>query len=182
MVAKAKTSAIESSWAPLCGLELPDHAPVASIYFVHVVLSALLPVGIIRVESSQPGPAKPRYLSSPPRKGARPTVDKYIRTACALMSTPHSTLDLTIVHNASVRHRWTNLWWPASFAHGFAEECSAGDAFGEVEILVWVGNIVLVGGIVLFLFVAHVAVISGLEAVWLSTVRKRSTGTLFSYR
>lgn len=98
------------------------------------------------------------------------------------MSTLHSTLDLTIVHNASVRQRWTNLWWPASFAHGFAEECSAGDAFGEVDILVWVGNIVLVGGILLFLFIVHVAVISGLEAVWLSTVRKRSAGCLFSYR
>lgn len=67
--------------------------------------------------------------------------------------------------------RWVNLWWPAEFAEDIAsKECAFAGGAGDIGALVFVGNLVLVVGILLLIFLLHVAVISGVEAFWLLKV------------
>lgn len=67
--------------------------------------------------------------------------------------------------------RWVNLWWPADFAEDIAsKECAFVGGASDLGALVFVGNLVLVVGILLLIFLIHVAVISGVEAFWLLKV------------
>lgn len=70
-------------------------------------------------------------------------------------------------------NRWINLWWPAPapVAEDLAsEECAFDAGAGEIGALVFVGNLILVVGTLLGVFLLHVAVISGVEALWLTKV------------
>lgn len=68
--------------------------------------------------------------------------------------------------------RWINLWWPAEVAKDIAsDECAFEIGAGDIGALVFVGNLILVVGILLGVFLLHVAVVSGVEAYWLAKVR-----------
>lgn len=69
-------------------------------------------------------------------------------------------------------HRWTNLWWSANFAEDIYSECVFEGAKEEINGLVFVGNLVLVVSLLVAIFLVHIAVISGVEAYWLSQARK----------
>lgn len=65
------------------------------------------------------------------------------------------------------RSRWTNLWVPATSVKSFAGCTFEGNEAGS---LLFVGNLALVAGILLFIFFLHIAVVSGVEAKWLAKV------------
>lgn len=68
--------------------------------------------------------------------------------------------------------RWINLWWPAEVAEGIASEgCVFESGASNIGALVFVGNLILVVGVLLGVFLLHVAVVSGVEAYWLTKVR-----------
>lgn len=50
-------------------------------------------------------------------------------------------------------------------------DCVFGAGAGDIGSLVFVGNLILVVGILLGVFLLHVAVVSGVEAYWLTKVR-----------
>lgn len=64
-----------------------------------------------------------------------------------------------------------NLWFPADFARDFLY-CTFGDGVGSIGALVFVGNLFLFVGILLGIFLLHMAVVAGVEANWLSEVRE----------
>lgn len=80
-----------------------------------------------------------------------------------------------------------NLWPPASVGRGFIlkkeqglsqEEGSSGCTFlvtslSDIGGEVFVGNIVLFSCILVGIFVVHILVASGVEAYWMSKVRRR---------
>ncbi len=64
-----------------------------------------------------------------------------------------------------------NLWWPAGFAKdGGSAECEFSAGASDIGASVFVGNSVLVGGILLGVFLLQVAIVSGAEAYWLAKV------------
>lgn len=64
-----------------------------------------------------------------------------------------------------------NLWWPAGFAEdGASAECVFSAGASDIGASVFVGNAMLVGGILVGLFLFHVAIVSGAEAYWLAKV------------
>lgn len=69
-------------------------------------------------------------------------------------------------------HRWANLWWSAQFAEDIYSECAFDGAKDEINGLVFVGNLVLVISLLVAIFLVHIAVISGVEAYWLSQARE----------
>lgn len=70
--------------------------------------------------------------------------------------------------------RWINLWWPAEIGEDIAsEECIVDAGASELGALVFVGNLALVVGILLGVFFLHVVIVSGVEAYWLTKVRRR---------
>lgn len=83
--------------------------------------------------------------------------------------------------------RWINLWPPESYAGGFVttskaktrrlEEgsstafCTFSEADdGNIGMLVFIGNLVLVVGALLGVFILHIASVSAVEAYWLAKV------------
>lgn len=67
-------------------------------------------------------------------------------------------------------NRWINLWYSAKFAEG-ATGCSfTASADVAIDALVFVGNLALVVGILVAMFMLHVAIVSAVEAYWLSKV------------
>ena len=52
-----------------------------------------------------------------------------------------------------------------------SDECAFEIGAGDIGALVFVGNLILVVGILLGVFLLHVAVVSGVEAYWLTKVR-----------
>lgn len=76
------------------------------------------------------------------------------------------------VHVHPHAERWVNLWWPAQVAEDItSEECVFETGASEIGALVFVGNLVLVVGVLLGVFLLHVAAISGVEALWLTKVK-----------
>ena len=68
--------------------------------------------------------------------------------------------------------RWINLWWPAEVGNHIApEECAYDAEASELGPSVFVGNLVLVVGILLGVFLLHILVVSGVEALWLTKVK-----------
>ena len=66
-----------------------------------------------------------------------------------------------------------NLWWPAEVGRDIApDECAYDAEASELSALVFVGNLVLVVGILLGVFLLHILVVSGVEALWLTKVRE----------
>lgn len=69
------------------------------------------------------------------------------------------------------KHRWINLWWPAKIGEDIgSEECVFDAGASEIGALVFVGNLVLVVGILLGVLVLHIVIVSGVEALWLTKV------------
>lgn len=67
--------------------------------------------------------------------------------------------------------RWVNLWWPMDIPGDTGSGgCVFSAGVGEIGASVFVGNTVLVVGILLGTFLLHVAVVSGVEAYWLAKV------------
>ncbi|CAM9192533.1 unnamed protein product, partial [Hapterophycus canaliculatus] len=69
---------------------------------------------------------------------------------------------------------WINLWWPAKVAEdivseGYIFETGASD----IGALVFVGNLALVAGTLIGIFLLHVVMVSGMEALWLTKKRAR---------
>lgn len=60
--------------------------------------------------------------------------------------------------------RWINLWWSADFADDSTDHDS------KTTSSAFVGNLVLVVGIIFGIFVVHITVISAVEALWISKV------------
>lgn len=52
------------------------------------------------------------------------------------------------------------------------DSCTIEDAPSKLSVLVFVGNILLVAGVLLAILLVHIAVISGIEAYWLVKVRE----------
>lgn len=87
-----------------------------------------------------------------------------------------------------VHVRWINLWPPDSFAEDFEitggsrrlqeEDDDASTCFAETSsdlgALVYVGNLVLFAGILGALITLHISLASGVEAYWLTKVRRQS--------
>ncbi|CAM9789606.1 unnamed protein product [Ectocarpus fasciculatus] len=70
--------------------------------------------------------------------------------------------------------RWINLWWPAEIGQNIAsDECAFEAGASGIGALIFVGNLALVIGILLAIFFIHVAVVSGVEALWLTKRRAR---------
>lgn len=73
-----------------------------------------------------------------------------------------------------VWYRWVNLWLPV-FSGPLAESCdfSDSDASDDSSVggSVFVGNTVLVLGLLLVVLFVHVVIISAVEAYWLAQVR-----------
>lgn len=83
-------------------------------------------------------------------------------------------------------HRWVNLWPPEDFVTDFtqlsttrrlqeaadgAAQCMFAEArSGDIGAIVCAGNIMLLSGILLFIFLVHVTVASGVQAYWLTKV------------
>lgn len=64
-----------------------------------------------------------------------------------------------------------NLWWSAEFADEISSsKCFFAADAGDIGAMVFVGNLALVVGILVGIFLVHVAVISGVEAYWLTKV------------
>ena len=75
-------------------------------------------------------------------------------------------------HGLTSKHRWVNLWWPAEIGEDIAsEECVFDAGASELGALVFVGNLILVVGILLGVFLLHIVLVSGVEAYWLTKVR-----------
>lgn len=67
--------------------------------------------------------------------------------------------------------RWVNLWWTADFAEDFGwGGCVLSAGQGDLGASVFVGNLALVVVALVGIFLLHVAVISGVEALWLAKV------------
>lgn len=88
-----------------------------------------------------------------------------------------------------------NLWPPEGFAAGVfgtsaspsrrlqeqdtTSECAFSETEGsDIGMLVFIGNLVLVVGILLGVFFLHIAVVSAIEACWLVKVRPVYTSRL----
>eukprot|EP00903_Cladosiphon_okamuranus_P021834 g20077.t1 len=72
--------------------------------------------------------------------------------------------------------RWLNLWWPVPgpIAEDITSEaCVFETGASDIGALVFVGNLILVVGTLLGVFLMHVAVVSGVEALWLTKKRAR---------
>lgn len=68
--------------------------------------------------------------------------------------------------------RWINLWWPAQFADQVtSDSCTLGAGASGLGFPVFVGNVVLVVGILLSIFLLHVMLVSAVEAYWMAKVR-----------
>lgn len=68
-----------------------------------------------------------------------------------------------------VNTRWVNLWWKADIADNIQSgECALGQAADDVAL--FLGNLLLIAGLLLGIFLVHVAVISAVEASWLAKV------------
>lgn len=71
-----------------------------------------------------------------------------------------------------------NLWWPADIAEWITGCSFEGDP-REIDALMFVGNVILVVGILVCIFAVHLVVVSGVEAYWLAKV-KYATPALYS--
>ncbi len=85
---------------------------------------------------------------------------------------PAPSADRSILARPQTKKRWVNLWWPAEIGEDIASEECAFDAGGDLGALVFVGNLLLVVGILLGIFLLHVLIVSGVEAFWLTKVRR----------
>ena len=82
-------------------------------------------------------------------------------------------LDQLLSWVTPLSYRWVNLWLPV-FSEPLAESCdfADGDASDDSSIggSVFVGNTVLVLGLLLVVLFVHVTIISAVEAYWLAQV------------
>lgn len=62
--------------------------------------------------------------------------------------------------------RWINLWVPLD-PPGLEDTCNFSMTDGDLGPLIFVGNIILVIGILAGILLLHIAVVSGVEAYWL---------------
>eukprot|EP00903_Cladosiphon_okamuranus_P006435 g6296.t1 len=70
--------------------------------------------------------------------------------------------------------RWINLWWSTKIGEDIgSEECVFEAGASEIGASVFVGNLVLVLGILVGVFVLHILIVSGVEAHWLTKNRAR---------
>ena len=77
----------------------------------------------------------------------------------------------TFLCASSACTRWVNLWWPVDIPDDTGSgRCAFSTGVGEIGASVFVGNAVLVVGILLGTFLLHVAIVSGVEAYWLAEV------------
>eukprot|EP00752_Nemacystus_decipiens_P002264 g2145.t1 len=68
--------------------------------------------------------------------------------------------------------RWINLWWPTDVAEDLlSPACDLEAGSGDLGTSVFVGNLLLVLGVLLGVLLLHVAVVSGVEAFWLLKIR-----------
>lgn len=78
---------------------------------------------------------------------------------------------LSLFNTHLARERWVNLWWPAEFLDDrVSGECTFFATASDLGAPVFVGNVALVVGVLLGIFLLHIAVISGVEAHWLTRV------------
>ncbi|CAM9711290.1 unnamed protein product, partial [Ascophyllum nodosum] len=74
----------------------------------------------------------------------------------------------SIMTDLAASLRWVNLWWSADVHSTY---CGFGNDDGALGASVFIGNLALIVGVLLVLFLLHVAIISGVEAYWLSKDR-----------
>lgn len=72
--------------------------------------------------------------------------------------------------NAPPGCRWVNLWLPLSSSL-IPESCAIADPEALMDDGVFLGNTAFVFGILVAIFLVHVAVISAVEAYWLAQAR-----------
>lgn len=70
--------------------------------------------------------------------------------------------------------RWSNLWWPEGIVTYVDEQCQL-DSSGNVVGVSFMDNFVLYLGILIVLFLAHLLILSAVEATWIATVSPASS-------
>lgn len=97
---------------------------------------------------------------------------------CTWPSPLQTPVSVSAIHPPSIlaQRRWTNLWWSAEIGKDFASgECVLELGASDIGALVFVGNLLLIGSILLGIFLLHVVVVSGIEALWLAKVKASSS-------
>lgn len=112
-------------------------------------------------------------------KQGHPPLDAFFYPICRQKTASENSGHLYFTRECSHFHhdlshippeRWVNLWWQPDFATNILSSCEPVTG-ANIGGPVFVGNIVLVVGILLSLFLLHVVVISGVEAYWLTKAR-----------
>lgn len=96
------------------------------------------------------------------------------RVACAAFACSlNDLIPLTLLGGTTFRSRtrWVHLWLPAeAFENAVSSGCTLDEHPSKLSALVFVGNVLLVASFLLLFLVAHIVVISGIEAYWLFEV------------
>ncbi|CAM9524910.1 unnamed protein product [Pylaiella littoralis] len=128
------------------------------------------------IKRAAPGVGEPREHES----GRRPSATLALLMARQLQFLAMLSLIEYIVVEDSwladfvIRLRWVHLWLPAdAFRGAVPDSCRLEDDPSDLNVLVFLGNVIIVAVILLTILLVHITVISGVEAYWLVKARAK---------